>query len=70
MKSRVFFIVLALTFIATIMITRSEKTEPVAAAFGKAGIIVASVFALMVTVIGIAWFFHKRKRDALYKDDV
>ena len=70
MKSRVFFILLALGSIAAIMLTRNDKTEAVAAAFGKAGIIVLSVFVLMVTVIGVAWVFHKRKRDSLYKDDV
>ena len=70
MKSRVFFILLALGSIAAILLTRNEKTEAVAAAFSKAGIIVLSVFALMLTIIGVAWVFHKRKRDALYKDDV
>jgi hypothetical protein len=70
MKSRLFFILLAVGSIAAILLTRSEKTEAVASAFGKASVIVASVFVVMVTVIGIAWVIHKRKRDALFKDDV
>ncbi len=70
MKSRLFFILLAVGSIAAILFTRNEKTEAVASAFGKASLIVASVFALMLVVIGIAWVIHKRKRDALYKDDV
>jgi hypothetical protein len=69
-KKRIAFIVLALAFIAFIVLRPHDAQHDVMAkSFGTAFVIVFSVFALLSIGIGIAWAVHKKKRDALYKSD-